>query len=65
MSKNRIVCACRGIDKDTIEKAIANGAKTVDDIRNETTAATGCGYCSIEINEMIEAANSQKFKVPS
>lgn len=54
MSENRIICTCLDIDYNTIKKAIEDGAKTVDDIMEDTSAGTICGACIDEIEEILE-----------
>ena len=39
---------------ETIKKAIEDGAKTVDDIKEMTEASTGCGGCEDEIQEILD-----------
>ncbi len=40
----KVVCICNKIKKGTIEKAIAQGARTVADVKRVTRAGTGpCG----------------------
>ena len=36
-----IICYCNNVAQSTIEKAIADGAKTLADIRTTTTAGDG------------------------
>ena len=52
----KVVCICNKIRKGVIEKAIRAGAKSIDDIRRRTRAATGpCGAkrCGPVIQEML------------
>jgi hypothetical protein len=37
----KVVCICNKIRRGVIEKAIASGATTLDDVRRRTRAATG------------------------
>lgn len=37
----KVVCICNKIRKGVIEKAIRNGARTLDDVRRRTRACTG------------------------
>jgi len=40
----KVVCICNKIRRGVIQKAIQGGAKTIDDVRRRTRAATGpCG----------------------
>lgn len=60
----KVVCICNKIKKGTIEKAIANGARTLADIKRMTRAGTGpCGAarggitrCTPVVREMLEKA---------
>lgn len=53
MSGNRIVCKCKNVDYITIRKAMIAGARTLDEIKEITGAATGCGRCSEEIEKIL------------
>ena len=42
--KNEIICRCNEVSRETIEKAILNGARTLNEIFDTTTAGVGpCG----------------------
>jgi len=43
--KDQIICYCRGVKKSTIEQAIHNGAKSLDDIRwvTDSCKSNDCG----------------------
>jgi bacterioferritin-associated ferredoxin len=58
VKKNQqIICFCNNISKETIEKAIANGAKTLNEIYDATTAGVGpCGgSCRRKIAPILES----------
>jgi len=51
------VCLCKHVLKDTVEKAIREGADTIDQVRMRTGA--GCGACKgtrchDKIHEMVQ-----------
>lgn len=51
------VCICKGISRATIKKAIANGAKTVEEVNKATGSGSGgCGgrRCSVKITELLK-----------
>ena len=52
--EDRVVCSCLDVTYNTIKEAIENGAKTLDDIKDETEAGTICGMCEDEIQEIID-----------
>ena len=55
----KVVCICNKIRRGVIQKAIAGGATSIDDIRRRTRAATGpCGSkrCGPVIKKMLREA---------
>jgi bacterioferritin-associated ferredoxin len=40
-SENEIICYCKNVTKAEIENAIKNGAKTLKDVKEMTSASTG------------------------
>ena len=52
----RTICRCNNIKYRTIERAIREGAHTLTQVANRTTATTGeCGgTCTPEVQKMIE-----------
>lgn len=58
----KVVCICNKIRRGVIQKAIDAGARTLDDVRRKTRAATGpCGVagatrCTPIIREMLRGA---------
>ena len=62
--EDRVVCTCLDITYNTIKEAIENGAKTLDDIKDETEAGTICGMCEDEIQEILdELLNRRLWKM--
>lgn len=51
--ENKIICHCANVDLETIRKAIANGADTVEKISEITSAGTHCGGCLSDIEEIL------------
>ena len=45
MNMEKTVCHCLGVTIQDIANAIANGAKSTDEIQEVTHAATCCGRC--------------------
>ncbi len=48
-----IICSCNNVGRNSILSAIDNGAVTLTQIGNITTAGTGCGSCRAELQGMI------------
>ena len=53
MAGNKIICHCKNVDYITIRKAMIQGARTLDEIKEMTGAATGCGRCAGEIEKIL------------
>ena len=53
MAGNRMICHCRQVDYLAIRKAMVNGARTIDEIKEMTGAGTGCGRCIPAIEEIL------------
>ena len=54
----KVVCLCNKIRRGVIQKAIESGARSIDEIRRRTRAATGpCGAtrCGPVIREMLRS----------
>lgn len=53
---DEIICRCNNIDRRTIETAISNGAKTLNEIFDATTAGVGpCGgSCRRKLGPLLE-----------
>lgn len=48
------VCSCFGIGSGKICDAVANGARSVEDIGRMLRAGTSCGSCRPEIDSLIQ-----------
>jgi bacterioferritin-associated ferredoxin len=48
-----MVCLCHGVSERKVERAIAHGATTVDDVGYACRAGTTCGTCRETIHDMI------------
>lgn len=58
-----LVCVCMGIPRDTIVEAIRRGElRSVEEVSNRTTAATGCGSCAHEVDLLIRAYWEERGK---
>jgi bacterioferritin-associated ferredoxin len=47
------VCLCRVVTRKTIEAAIANGARTVEEVGERCAAGTDCGKCQRNIVRLL------------
>lgn len=53
MAGDRIICHCKNVSYIDIRKAMIQGARTLDEIKDMTGAATGCGRCAGEIEKIL------------
>ena len=53
MAGNKMICMCKQVDYITIRKAMVEGARTVEEIKEMTGAGTGCGRCIGEIEAIL------------
>lgn len=55
--KKELICFCNCVPKDVIEKAIENGAHTLNDIYDATSAGVGAcgGSCRRKIAPLLDA----------
>jgi bacterioferritin-associated ferredoxin len=48
------VCMCRAVTEAQIRACILAGASTVEEVRNESRAGTGCGGCLDTVEMILE-----------
>ena len=48
-----IVCICRNVKTSRIVEAVKGGAKSVDEVRELTGAASCCGKCQFMVNALV------------
>ncbi|MBN7574119.1 MULTISPECIES: (2Fe-2S)-binding protein [Clostridium] len=52
MDDDKIICGCKNVKVKDIKNAIANGAKSFEDVQEKTEVGTGCGHC-VESNRVL------------
>jgi len=50
------ICVCRVVSRSTVEGAIAQGARTVEEIGERCAAGTDCGKCQRLIERLLTLA---------
>ena len=60
MAGDKIICHCKQVSYIDIRKAMIAGARTVQEIKDMTGAATGCGRCVGEIEKILESISGWK-----
>jgi len=58
LSKN--VCVCYDVPKQEIIDSVLNGAKTLDEVSNQTYACQGSGCCISQVERLIELTKEHK-----
>ncbi len=51
------ICICRVVTRTAIEKAIAQGARTVEEVGERCAAGTDCGKCQRTIQRLLTLAD--------
>lgn len=60
MAGDKIVCRCKNVSYRDIRKAMIEGARTLEEIKEMTGAGTGCGGCCGEIEKILASVCSCK-----
>ncbi|AGX44742.1 (2Fe-2S)-binding protein [Clostridium saccharobutylicum] len=53
MNDDEIVCNCMSVTVKDIKDAIANGAKSFEDVQSATGAGTACGGCVDDVQSLV------------
>lgn len=54
MDLNKIVCSCYSITNGMIKEAVDNGASTLEEVQEKTSAGTACGVCLDDVQRLVE-----------
>ncbi len=61
---DKTICFCHNVSWGQLREAISNGSNTLELIKADTCASTGCGGCEFEVSEILaealEAASASK-----
>lgn len=58
----KLVCLCNLVDQSEIISVLKKGAESTTDIQKFTRAATSCGRCITEIDQLVETYKKRKPK---
>ena len=53
MNMDKIACECMSVTVGMIKEAVANGARTLEEVQEQTGASSGCGACSEYIESLV------------
>ena len=62
MNLDKVVCHCLGITNGMIKDADEAGAKTLEDVQEQTGASTVCGACLEDVQRLVEFFVSEEGK---
>ncbi|MBL8022411.1 MAG: (2Fe-2S)-binding protein [Leptospirales bacterium] len=54
LMRPRKVCVCRSVTENMILDSLERGARSFEDVQNETGCSTGCGTCESAVRAIIE-----------
>ena len=54
MAGDKMICHCKQVSYIDIRMAMVKGARTLDEIKEMTGAATACGRCKVLVENIIE-----------
>lgn len=54
MDSDKIVCNCLGITNGMIKEAVDNGASTLEEVQDVTSAGTICGACTEDVQHLVD-----------
>lgn len=54
MDKNQVVCGCRNVVYGQLVDAVANGAKSFEEVKAATNVSGGCGKCEANVRVLVE-----------
>lgn len=57
---NKLVCHCKKVSFEDIENAVANGAKSFEEVQEITKVGTGCGRCLTHAKDVTESILAKK-----
>lgn len=62
MKMDKVVCDCMNITNGMIKDAVDAGARTLEDVQEQTGASTVCGACLENVQRLVEFFVSEKEK---
>lgn len=62
MNLDKVVCHCMGITNGMIKDAVKAGAKTLEDVQEQTGASTVCGACLEDVQRLVDFFVSEQGK---
>jgi len=60
MNLDKIVCNCMSVTAGTIKEAVDAGARTLEEVQEQTGASTVCGACLEDIQRLVDYFLTEK-----
>jgi bacterioferritin-associated ferredoxin len=57
-----IVCICQGVSDRTIQRLVAAGARSLDELASRCGAGADCGLCCALLESMVEASRPRSAR---
>ena len=54
MDNDKVVCGCINVTVKDLKDAIANGAKSFEEVQAATNVGTGCGNCVDSVKVLVD-----------
>ena len=54
MDNDKVVCGCISVTVQDLKDAIANGAKSFEEVQEATKVGTGCGQCVDSVKALVD-----------
>ena len=54
MNMDKIACECMSVTVGMIKEAVENGARTFEEVQEQTGAGAGCGACSEYVESLVQ-----------
>lgn len=54
MNMEKTICTCYGVTIQDVANAIENGASNLEEVMEETSAATCCGACEEYLSSVVD-----------
>lgn len=59
--ESRVLCLCRGVTEEEIQRAVEAGAETLEEVCTATGCCMRCGACTKEIQDFIDLLQNRSF----
>jgi bacterioferritin-associated ferredoxin len=58
------VCLCNGVTSQTVGEAVANGARTTNDVAQACGAGADCGRCRRTVQAILRSSSGNRSSNP-